>query len=61
LRLNLQWCEEGDRLKFSLDITTANGMKVGMLWVDRNLPLTPKVRLTTPDDKVIAELQFRYG
>jgi hypothetical protein len=61
LHINLRWDEEDDGLKFSLDITTANGMNVGMLWVDRKRPPEPKLRLTAPDGKVVAELPFHYG
>jgi hypothetical protein len=61
LRINLQWDEEGDGLKFSLDITTANGMKVGVLWVDEKRAPEPKLRLTTLDGKFVAELPFHYG
>ncbi|MFA0782601.1 hypothetical protein [Fervidibacter sacchari] len=61
LRINLQWDEEGDKLIFSLDITTANGMDVVMLLVNEKRPPAPKLRLTTPDGKVIAERQFHYG
>lgn len=52
---------KGNEFEFSLEIKTANGMQVESLLVDDQRPPEPKLRLTAPNGKVIAEPQFHYG
>ncbi len=47
-------------LEFSLEIKTANGMSIGGLWVNEQLPPEPRLQLVA-NGRVIDEPQFHYG
>ena len=61
LQVSLVYDRKGDEFEFSLDIKTANGMRLSGLMVDYRLPPEPRLRLTALGGKVIAEPQFHYG
>jgi hypothetical protein len=61
LQVSLVYDRKGDEFEFSLDIKTANGMRLSGLMVDYRLPPEPRLRLTALGGKVVAEPQFHYG
>ncbi|MCS7187365.1 MAG: hypothetical protein RMK89_10480 [Armatimonadota bacterium] len=61
LKLTLHYGQRGDQCEFWLDIKTANGMKVDNLVTSSGSPPEPKLRLSSPEGKVIAEPKFHYG
>ncbi len=61
LQINLLANETDEGWEFSLELKTANGMKVQNLRVNEFSPPEPKLRLTTADGKVIDEPKFHYG
>lgn len=61
LGINVLAHRKGNEFEFSLEIKTANGMQVRNLLVDDQRTPEPKLRLTAPNGKVIAEPRFHYG